>query len=114
MHPQNTLKKGAFEKLERFQTDFVARALETLKNDPLFEKIKKRAYFGLYLYLSGEAARKSSRAQGFRYMMKAVNVYPGLALRGDGFSFVLDASMSFLPQGMLTAGKNMLSVLKLR
>jgi glycosyltransferase involved in cell wall biosynthesis len=114
MHPQNTLKKGAFEKLERFQTDFVARALETLKNDPLFEKIRKRAYFGLYLYLSGEAARKSSRVYGFRYLMKALSVYPGLALRRDGFSFVLDASISFLPQGMLTAGKNMLSVLKLR
>ena len=114
MHPQNTLKKGAFERLEKFQTDFVAKAMNSLKNEPAFENIRKRAYFGLYLYLCGEAARKSRRTKGLLYLLKGLSVYPGLALRWDGFSFILDASVSFLPQSMVKAGKNMLVGLKLR
>jgi glycosyltransferase involved in cell wall biosynthesis len=114
IHTANATTQGKFEALEKSQTDFVKMALENLDDITNFKRIKRKAYFGLYCYLSGEAARKNRLASGIKYFVKALKVYPELAFQGEGFSFLVAAARGFLPRELLVFGKQTLVALKLR
>jgi glycosyltransferase involved in cell wall biosynthesis len=114
VHAANATTQGKFDALEKSQIDFVKRALENIKDIPNFKRIKRKAYFGLYCYLSGEAARKNRPATGLKYFFKALNVYPELAFKGEGISFLFAAARGFVPRELLVFGKQTLVALKLR
>ena len=114
VHPANITSRRTLEALERSQTAFVERALGYLRDDPDFGYIRKKAYFGLYCYLSEEAAIKGKKAVGLRYLLKALLACPGLIIRWDGFSFLLSVGRGFLPRGLLNFSKQTLAALKLR
>jgi glycosyltransferase involved in cell wall biosynthesis len=113
-HPHNSQTQGGFLALEKSQTAFVQRALECLKTTAAFQRLRKEAYYALYCYLSGEAAKKGSRIIGLRYALKALKAYPGLVLHWEGFSFLLTAARGFLPKEVISAGKQTMTVLKIR
>jgi glycosyltransferase involved in cell wall biosynthesis len=114
VHPQNSLGGEKFDALEIFQSAFVEKGLALLKSEPEFNVIKRRAYFGLYCYLAGEAARKHQRMVGLKYIVKAFTVYPLLTVRWDGCSFLLTTLRSFLPGGFAAVSKQALAALKWR
>jgi glycosyltransferase involved in cell wall biosynthesis len=114
IHPENATNQGKFESLEKSQTAFVQRALEGVEFGPNGSHVRKKAYFGLYCYLSEEAARKGNRAAGFRYMMKALKTYPEMLFQWDGVSFLLAVARGFVPRGLLILSKQTLTTLRLR
>ena len=110
----NLTNRGKFDIVESSQIEFMTKALNKLKDIPDYKRIKKKAYFGLYCYLSGEAARKSRPGTGVKYFFKALTVYPEMAFKGEGISFLVAAARGFLPRTVLGAGKKMAVALKLR
>ena len=114
VHPQSATIKGNFEALESSQTAFVKRALDGVEFGPRYKHLRRKAYFGLYCYLSEEAARRGHRATGFRYLLKALKASPGQLLRADGAAFSMTVARGFLPRWLRSIIVRVLIILRLR
>ncbi len=114
VHDNSITGQKTFRTLELSQTEFVERALAGLESVPYYRSLRKKAYFGLYCYLAGKAARDGFRVTGLRYALKAVRLYPGMLMKGEGLSFLGSVAAGFCPARLRQSTRRLLLSLKLR
>lgn len=112
IHPKSITHQKKLEELESSQTAFVQNALQSLEDEPDYRSIRRKAYFSLYCYLAGEAARGGKRIISLRYISRASRACPELLLQKDGVSFLVSVAGAFLPRWSRKLWKQTLAAIR--
>jgi hypothetical protein len=113
-HSQNITATTGVGVVQSAHTAVLESVFQDAKLGPLYEHLRKKAYFGLHCLCSRVSARTGHRWTSLLYLLRAVKTCPAMLLKRRGVRLLMKSANEFLSRRLRNIVVQILMALRLR